>query len=403
MKRFLKITNDGLIEQEDLFLIGSSTKRDDSSKIGQYGSGNKFALAYFLRKDIMPLVYRGKEKLDLDFEVVLHRDSPIRVLTIGGHKTSITEGMGELDWTAWMALREVISNAIDEGGMKLTTEINPSDFGEEGKTNYYIPLNQEISNIIINYNNYFAFDMTPDYNNKVASIYFKEPISKDEDGNNVYGETIIYRKGIRCADNYRYSQLPFHINFHDIRINESRIAEDYNITYAMRDFLDAVDNSDLFLKLLKAMPLDLHSNIVNGEQKELFKVLDESDVKFAPEFLKKMTGKLFSNDAVIIKDSWYGTLVKEGFIKENKAFENKDEFTFIELANIDYEGVKYYLKGVGINLDFKSGKLSTGYTVIKDGVIYFDEDSLFILSDVKRIAATALKSVSINTWEEVLK
>lgn len=46
MINYLKIQNRGLITVEDLKFIGSSTKRGKNNKIGQFGSGWKFALAW---------------------------------------------------------------------------------------------------------------------------------------------------------------------------------------------------------------------------------------------------------------------------------------------------------------------------------------------------------------------
>lgn len=48
---YLKIENEGTVPVEAFTLIGASSKRDDSSKIGMFGSGNKYALAYLLRNN----------------------------------------------------------------------------------------------------------------------------------------------------------------------------------------------------------------------------------------------------------------------------------------------------------------------------------------------------------------
>ena len=48
---YLKIRSKGKIDIEALSLLGASSKRGDETKIGQFGSGNKFAIAYLLRNN----------------------------------------------------------------------------------------------------------------------------------------------------------------------------------------------------------------------------------------------------------------------------------------------------------------------------------------------------------------
>ena len=51
MENYLIIRNKGIIVEEAITLLGASSKRDDDSKIGYFGSGLKYALACFLRNN----------------------------------------------------------------------------------------------------------------------------------------------------------------------------------------------------------------------------------------------------------------------------------------------------------------------------------------------------------------
>ena len=156
MQNYLVISNNGLIEKEDLFLIGSSTKRNQSGKIGMFGSGWKYALSWLIRNDVSPKIFSGLKEIKVDYTVVLHRDNPVKVITVDGEKTSITTSMGP-KWNGWMALREIVSNAIDEGGFNMTTILNPKELNnlDENSTVIYIPINFELSEVLRNFNNYF--------------------------------------------------------------------------------------------------------------------------------------------------------------------------------------------------------------------------------------------------------
>jgi hypothetical protein len=47
---YLLIENKGEIDINALILMGGTTKREDESKIGFFGSGNKYAIALLLRE-----------------------------------------------------------------------------------------------------------------------------------------------------------------------------------------------------------------------------------------------------------------------------------------------------------------------------------------------------------------
>jgi hypothetical protein len=118
---YLQIITPTELELCELFTLGLSTKRD-GNRIGHKGSGMKFTLA---------LLHRLGSQLEVQTSA-LHLHSEIRTQQIRGADqpliylvgseelsiaTHIAETAGADTWTeAWFALRELIQNAIDEGG-----------------------------------------------------------------------------------------------------------------------------------------------------------------------------------------------------------------------------------------------------------------------------------------------
>ena len=112
--KHLLIVNKGRLEPEALTLLGASTKRGESGKIGQFGSGNKYALAYLLNHGHNIHINSAGKEIKLGFVVKAFREQEFKVLTVNGQETSITFDFG-YKWTLWQSIRELYSNALDEG------------------------------------------------------------------------------------------------------------------------------------------------------------------------------------------------------------------------------------------------------------------------------------------------
>ena len=120
MKNYILFRNDGEIDPNALKLLGASTKRNDSSKIGFFGSGLKYALAYLLRKGIETRIFSGNKEIKLSTKRSRFRDQSFDVICVNGSETSLTTSMG-VDWKGWFAVREIYCNALDEGGCSILT------------------------------------------------------------------------------------------------------------------------------------------------------------------------------------------------------------------------------------------------------------------------------------------
>ena len=205
--KYLRITNPGEVDEKAFTLLGASTKRNQNGKIGMFGSGNKYALAYFLRNDYKIKIHAGEEEIKVGKNETIFGGMPFNIMTINGKETSITDQSGP-DWVLWHAIREIYSNALDEGeaGFDVVDGIRP----KKGETQIHIELKPEVLKFIDNLVFYFAFDRTFVFKSTSGRILEKLGSSLN-----------LYRKGIRCFDTEKNSIFDY--DFHDITINESRV------------------------------------------------------------------------------------------------------------------------------------------------------------------------------------
>lgn len=206
---YLEISNLGEIEPEALTLLGGTTKADDESKIGMFGSGNKYAIAYFIRNNIGLQIFSGQDRVEITTKRKCFRGQEIDVICVAGNETSITTKTGP-QWKLWQCIREIYSNAIDEGIIKfgMVDRIDP----EAGKTKFYIHATEEVKEFYEVRDMYFHNGETVLFKGKNGSILKKSP-----------GKVNVYRRGIRCYESQEESVYDYDLP--DIEINESRLVQ----------------------------------------------------------------------------------------------------------------------------------------------------------------------------------
>lgn len=388
---YLVIKNKGLIEPEDLYLIGSSTKREDETKIGMFGSGWKFALAWLMRNDCLPKIISGRNVIDIDFKMVLHRNNPVKVITVMGKETSLTSEMG-MKWTGWMALREIISNAIDEGEHSITTAWNPGNFnGENDFTTIYIPMNNELSEVLRSFNSYFSFERTVSFENEVGRAYVKREKS----------EMSIYRKGIRCYNTDKESTIDF--DFNDIDIDENRLTTGGDIHYAVKNFV----YSDISTSLLKIILQNEFIPYLSYEPNDsiiasLKELIDLGEVFTSP--ILQGIGGIFivKNPTLMIPNLWYKKLADLGIIEnpfDKFSSDRNAPKDFIRTSNRNISRIEYFLNGLNLKYNIFTG-VFTGSIVVSDNNVYINDD---YRGDDKSISVDILYNTSKSEFANQLK
>lgn len=166
--KYLKIQNNGELDIRLVALMGGTTKANDKYKIGQFGTGLKYTLAFLFRNNLSFKIFCGENEVDVYTETETIRDQKFDIICINGQRTSITTQMGE-DWKPWMIIRELWCNALDEGNAikEVTTELA----GHLNKTTFYIQIDKQIQSVIDNWAKYFIHDQEAIFEDREHAIY----------------------------------------------------------------------------------------------------------------------------------------------------------------------------------------------------------------------------------------
>jgi hypothetical protein len=214
MNTYIKISNNGVIDFGAFTLLGASTKRNDATKIGEYGSGLNYAIAWLMRNNVTFRVFAGMQEVKFAKHPTDMRGQQFDIICVNGQPTSFTTEMGH-DWKPWFVLRELWCNALDEGGEDLdgcyAGEIIPAG---DDKTVFYIATTPELMEVIDRWDEYFCN---------------KREIIAEAAGVKLYagkGDMVVYRKGVRIHTEKGVPSA-FHYDFADIAINEARVLNNH--------------------------------------------------------------------------------------------------------------------------------------------------------------------------------
>lgn len=206
--RYLKIQNKGLLNIEFFLLMGVSTKSDDPTKIGEHGTGLKYALAYFLRNEIPIKLFIGRKEVEVALKPIPVKEiGDVMVAHVGGKRTAISLNYGK-QWEAWQAVREIYCNALDEGITNLGFDVEEVG-GEPDTTTFYIG-SDKLGEVIAQWDHYFNH-AEPIYDCAEFAIL---PPSVDN-------KLRIYKQGILIEESEYYDSL-YNYDFKQAPLNELR-------------------------------------------------------------------------------------------------------------------------------------------------------------------------------------
>ena len=208
--KYLKISNKGILDSRLIFLMGGTTKREDSSKIGNFGTGLKYAISWLLSNNIVFKLFIDGHEVEFNIKHENIQGHTFSKIFVGGKDASMTTLLGS-DWKPEYIVREIWANAKDEEDA--INEITEDISAEEGRTEFYVQLVPDIAKVVDNW-----------------SIYFKESsdaIYESADGDfklyKASDRPRVYKNGFLVWEHKEPKKCLFNYDIPDISINELRV------------------------------------------------------------------------------------------------------------------------------------------------------------------------------------
>ncbi len=361
--KYLKIQNKGLLDIRLFSLMGGTTKDNDSAKIGQWGSGLKYAICFLLRNKIDFKIFIGNEEVKITLKEETIRDETFEVVLVNGKETSLTTKMGGKAWDEWTCIRELYSNALDEGEAKIQiadsdkVEVDWNDTAKD-LTQFYIELTPKFLEIYNNWGEYFIENKVPIYENANFKLY--------PNGGNLK----LYKQGVLIGK--RESKSLFLYDFKDAQINELR---EYQGSFEndLSKILYAIDDIGTIQYIYKNMTSDVF------EGKEIdFKLWRSSTWSKPNPAWKEALGnaKIITQE---IKDKCIGKQA------------NVDLTHTIVIPKTLYEGLNHHIEDISaLRLASKVNEFYEIYDAeleqkLKECIVILEESDYFIHPEAKFI------------------
>ena len=337
-----------ILSRLDISSMGDSSKRGDSSTIGQFDSGLKYCIALLLRNNVEFIIKTYDNdgilntfKCQTELKKCKNTNKEKELINIlfndysddtsGVIETGFALQLG-YNWELWMALRELYSNMLDEKGHISTEENQIIDYGTVMTLNF-------------NDTNPF-FDV---WQNKHLYINTCEPLYKLSDSidilKNDEGYLRIYKQNILVFENKtKPSRFAYNIKFGEIderRIlsNISSIEENissYIMTTTNEDYLRSIITPNFEVKDKEFLSYNHRtwgdvSNLINKITTEVYeefgevssydwlisKVKDRRDCKIGGKKIKTIEDSLWNYSTTVSVETTPVTISEPDTIVED--------------------------------------------------------------------------------------
>lgn len=269
---YIKITNTSdNVNRLKLEKLGFSTKREDESTIGQFGSGIKFAPIAAIRRG-MEFVFKGNDSTgSYILEYIVKDEDDIQSIYYKYEDyekpSSFTVDAGVLSWeNDFQIYREVVANAIDEtklnGGSWSIDIVDTIDKEPvDNEFSVYMTATESMLSINENFDKFFSVNReklyeSMDYFCKDSSLYKRidDQFRVYSKGVLVYSsDNVIESCGDECIGLFDYQ-------FDDIKLNEERtISSQYELNRKITSTLALIDNPTIVEAVIDTM-LDLETS-----------------------------------------------------------------------------------------------------------------------------------------------
>ena len=252
--KYLKITNrSGLVPRINLEKLGLSTKRNDPSTIGQFGSGIKFAPIAALRNGwewwFTGQDSKGHYKMQYSTEV--EDGVECIVYDYGDYRksSSFTADAGSLSWVnPFQIYREAVANAFDESSSPEDWSISVVEAEDicsvDNEFSVYITAAPELMQIHNNFHKYFAIDREILYSSSAYSDSI-DFMPKVDNSLRIYCHRVLVYQTDDYSSVYDY-------NIDGISLNEERtVSSLYTVEYALSNALLRLSDQKICSSIIK--------------------------------------------------------------------------------------------------------------------------------------------------------